>query len=165
MICGSWCSKSSLAKAAGAEVAVQQTDEKWHAAVARSSFASQNAQNTTRSDKFWTFWCSKMVRRCGAKHICQSKCGKHLSEGPILEVPMSKNRTPLWREAHLSVIMHKTPHGRTNFWRSDVQKSHAAVARSTFVSEHVQNTTCSDHLLKVRCPKIARGCCKNRIFG
>ena len=37
-------SKSSLAKAAGAEVAVQQTDEKWHAAVVRSTFASQTVQ-------------------------------------------------------------------------------------------------------------------------
>ena len=52
MIRGSWCSKSSLAKAAGAEVAVQQTGEKWHAAVARSTFVSQNAQNTAVSEPF-----------------------------------------------------------------------------------------------------------------
>ena len=38
MIRGSGCSKSRLAKAAGAEVAVQQRNEKWHAAVARSTF-------------------------------------------------------------------------------------------------------------------------------
>ena len=35
-----------LPKAAGAEVAVQPRNEKWHAAVARSAFVSQNAQNT-----------------------------------------------------------------------------------------------------------------------
>ena len=34
MVCGSGCSKSRLAKAAGAEVAAQQRNEKWHAAVA-----------------------------------------------------------------------------------------------------------------------------------
>ena len=36
--------KSSLAKAAGAEVAVQQTGQKWHAAVAKSTFGSENAK-------------------------------------------------------------------------------------------------------------------------
>ena len=38
-------SKSNLAKAAGAEVALQRTQEKSHAAVARSTFSSQNAKN------------------------------------------------------------------------------------------------------------------------
>ena len=47
MIRGSWCSKSRLAREAGAEVLVQQRNEKSHTAVARSAFASQNAQNTT----------------------------------------------------------------------------------------------------------------------
>ena len=75
--------------------------QKWHAAVARSIFASQNAQNTTISDPFWTFRCSKMARCCGAKHICKSKCGKHRTLGPLFVVPMSKNGTPLWGEAHL----------------------------------------------------------------
>ena len=75
--------------------------QKWHAAVARSTFASQNAQNTTIPDPFWTFRCSKMARRCGAKHMCKSKCGKHHTLGPLFVVPMSKNGTPLWGEAHL----------------------------------------------------------------
>ena len=38
MIRGSGCSKSRFAKAAGAEVTVQHRNEKWHAAVARSTF-------------------------------------------------------------------------------------------------------------------------------
>ena len=75
MMCGSAGSNSRLAKAAGAEVAAQSRQEKlhaavtrsafqvkmyktprlrsrklgcgkWHAAVARSTFASQNVQNT-----------------------------------------------------------------------------------------------------------------------
>ena len=74
MLRGSWCSKSSLAKAAGAEVAVPSRQ--------------------------------------------------------------MKNGTPLWREAHFQVKMYKTPHGRSNFWSSDVQKWHAAVARSTFASQN-----------------------------
>ena len=38
MIRGSGCSNSRLAKAAGAEVAVQQRNKKWQAAEARSTF-------------------------------------------------------------------------------------------------------------------------------
>ena len=87
--------------------------QKWHAAVARSTFASQNAQNTAGSDQFWTFWCSKMAHRCGAKQICKSKCAKHLGEGPILEGPIRKNCTPLWREVHFRIKMCKTPHVRS----------------------------------------------------
>ena len=69
MICGSAGSKSNLVKAAGAEVAFQLGNEKLHAAVARSTFASQNVQ-------------------------------KHSILGPLFEVAMWKNCTPLWREAH-----------------------------------------------------------------
>jgi len=163
MIRGSGCSKSSLAKAVGAEVAVQQTDEKWHAAVARSTFASQNAQNTAGSDQFWTFWCSKTPRHCGDKHICKSKRTKRRGLGPILDVLMLKNATPLWREAHLQVKTHKTPRARTNFGRSDVQKCHAAVARSTFSSQNVQITWVRERFLKFRCPKMARRCGQKRI--
>ena len=43
-----------------------------------------------------------------------------------------KNCTPLWREAHLQVKMHKTHQVRTTFGSWDVEKVHAAVARSTF---------------------------------
>ena len=74
MIWGSGGSKSRLAKAAGAEPAGQMRDEKLHAVVARSTFPSQNVQNTSASDHFWK-----------------------------LEVEMSKKCTPLWREAHFEV--------------------------------------------------------------
>ena len=53
MICGSGGSKRRLAKAAGAEPAGQMRDEKLHAVVARRTFPSQNAQNTTCSEHFW----------------------------------------------------------------------------------------------------------------
>ena len=146
MICGSGGSKSSLAKAAGAEPAGQMRDEKLHAVVARSTFRSQNVQNTPFSDHFWKlrcqksarrcgakahfeqnvqntplsdhFWklrCQKSARRCGAKHISKSKCTKHTVVGPLLEVEMLKKCTPLWREAHFQVKMHKAHHVRTTF--------------------------------------------------
>ena len=70
--------------------------EKVHAIVARSTFPSQNVQNTPFSDHFWKLRCRKSARCCGAKHISKSKCTKHLSIGPLLEVAMSKKCTPLW---------------------------------------------------------------------
>ena len=125
MICGSGGSKSRLAKAAGAEPARQMRDEKLHAVV-------QNVQNTSAPDHFWKLRCQKSARRCVAKHISKSKCTKHLSVGPLLEVEMSKKCTLLWREAHFQVKMYKTPQRRTTFGSCDVEKVHAVVARSTF---------------------------------
>ena len=61
-----------------------------------------------------------------------------------------KNCTPLWREAHVQVKMHKTHHCRTTFGSWDVEKVHAVVARSTFRSQHVKNTR---PLLDVRMSK------------
>ena len=69
-----------------------------------------------------------------------------------------KNCTPLWREAHLQVKMHKTPGSRTTFGSCDVEKVHAVVARSTARSENVQNTSVSDHVWKLRCRKSVRRC-------
>ena len=187
MISGSGGSKSRLAKAAGAEPAVQMRDEKLHAVVARSTFPSQNVQNTPASDHFWKLRCRKSARHCGAKHISKSKCTKHTILGPLLEVEMSKKVhvvvarstfpsqnvqntpapdhfwklrcrksarrccakhiskskytkhhmfapllavemlkkcTPLWREAHFEVKMYKTPHVRATFGASDVASLH-----------------------------------------
>ena len=123
-----------------------------HAVVARSTFPSQNVQNTPASDHFWKLRCRKSARRCGAKHISKSKCTKHTMYGPLLEVEMSKKCTPLWREAHFQVKMYKTHHVRTIFGGSDVEKVYAVVARSTFPkSKCAQNTPCTDHFWRFRC--------------
>ena len=98
--------------------------EKVYAVVARSTFSSQNVQNTPWSDHFWKLRCRKSVRRCGAKHIFKSKCTKHTMVGPLLEVEMSKKCTPLWREAHFEVKMLKTLGVRTTFGGSDVASLH-----------------------------------------
>ena len=96
--------------------------EKVHAVVARSTFWSQNVQNTPASDHFWKLRCRKSTRRCGAKHISKSKCTKHTSVGPLLEVEMSKKCTPLWREAHFQVKSVKNWRSRTTFGSWDVEK-------------------------------------------
>ena len=50
--CGSGGLKSRLAKAAGAETSGEMRDEKLHAVVPRSTFPSQNVQNTSASEHF-----------------------------------------------------------------------------------------------------------------
>ena len=132
--------------------------EKVHAVVARSTFRSQNVQNTPGSDHFWKLRCRKSARRCGAKHISKSKCTKHTSSGPLWEVEMWEKCTPLWREAHFQVKMYKTHQLRTTLGSWDVEKVHAVVARSTFRSENVQSTTCSRHFWRFRCRKSAHRC-------
>ena len=69
-----------------------------------------------------------------------------------------KKCTPLWREAHFQVKMYKAHHSRTTFKSWDVEKVHAVVARSTFPSQNVQNTSAPDHFWKLRCRKSARRC-------
>ena len=67
-----------------------------------------------------------------------------------------KSCTPLWREAHFQVKMYKAHQRRSTSRSCDVDKVHAVVARSTFPSENVKSTTCSDHFWKLRCRKPKR---------
>ena len=53
-------SKSRLAKAAGAESCGQRRNQKLHAAVARSTFSSENVQNAACSDHFEV----EMLKNC-----------------------------------------------------------------------------------------------------
>ena len=47
------------------------------------------------------------ARHCGAKHVAKTKCTKHTSFGPCLEVEILKKCTPFWREAHFQVNVQK----------------------------------------------------------
>ena len=117
MICGSGGSKSRLARAAGAEPAEQMRDEKLHAVVARSTFRSQNVQNTPGSDHFWKLRCRKSARRCGAKHISKSKCTKHTRFGPFLEVEMSKKCHAVVARSTFRSQHVKNTRGSDHFWK------------------------------------------------
>ena len=93
--------------------------KKVQAVVARSTFRSQNVQNTPCSDHFWKLRCWKSARCCGGKHISKSKCTKHTSFEPLLEVAMSKKCTLLWREAMRSTFRSqkcKKLTGTEHFW-------------------------------------------------
>ena len=54
--------------------------------------------------------------------------------------------------------MHQTHQPRSTLESWDVEKVHAAVARSTFRSQHVQNTPCLEHFWKFTCRKSAHRC-------
>ena len=161
MICGSGGSKSNLTKAAGAEPASQMKDEKVHAIVARSTFPSQNVQNTPTSEHFWKLSCRKSARGCGAKHISTSKCTKHEGVGPLLEVELSVKCTPLWREAHFQVKNVQNTPTSEHFWKLSCRKS----ARSCG-AKHISKSKCTKHegvgpLLEVepsvKCTPLWRG--------
>ena len=154
--------------------------EKVHAVVARSTFPSQNVQNTPGPDHFWQLRCRKSARRCGAKHISKSKCTKHHMFAPLLEVRMLKKCTPLWREAHFEVKMYETPHVRATFGGSDVETRRCGakhISKSTWTKhtsvgpllevemskkctplwrQNVQNTRGSDHFWRFRCRFASR---------
>ena len=80
MICGSGVGRKagSLKRRVRSHLARWEM-KKLHAIVARSTFRSQNAQNTPAPDHFWKLRCRKIARRCGAKHISKSKCTKKSS--------------------------------------------------------------------------------------
>ena len=48
-------------------------------------------KNTPAPDHFWKLRCRKSARHYGAKRIWKSKCAKHTSSGPLLEVEMLKS--------------------------------------------------------------------------
>jgi len=107
-----------------------------HAVVARSTFPSQNVQNTSLSDHFWKLRCRKSARRCGAKHIPKSKCRTTFGSCDVEKV-------------HAVVA-------RSTFWSQNVQ--------STPFSDHFWKLRCwksarrcgAKHILKSKCTKYTR---------
>ena len=70
----------------------------------------------------------------------------------------------MWREAHVKVKKYKAPQLRKLFRNWDVEKAHAAVARSAFPSENVQKTWTSERFWKLRCLISARSCGAKHIW-
>ena len=103
------------------------------------------AQNTV----FFQWFVAQEGRKVGS---LKRRVRSQLATGAM------KNCTPLWREAHFQVKRYKTPQVRTTFGSWDVEKVHAVVAWSTFVSEKAKNTSSSGHFWKLRCRKSARRC-------
>ena len=129
MICGSGGSKSRLAKAAGAEPSGQMRDEKLHAVVARSTFPSQNAQNTNHLHAVWR---------------------STLKFGSSDHFWMSKKCTPLWREAHFEVKMYKTHQVSDHFWKLRCRKSVRRCGAKHISKSKVQKTEAFGHFWTFR---------------
>ena len=131
-------------KAAGAEPSGQMRNKKLHAAGARNTFPSQNAQNTSTQDNSWKSTCRKSTPVWCEAHF-EVKMLKHLSFGTLLGIELSKKCTPLRREAHVQFNMYKTHQRRSTFGGWAVEEVHGVVAPSTFRSQNVQNTPGSEH--------------------
>ena len=150
-------------KRRGAEPAGQMRDEKLHAVVARSTFPSQNVQNTPFSDYFWKLRCRKSARRCGAKHISKSKCIKHLSFGPLLEVAMLKKvHAVVVRSTCPCQNVQNTTCFATTFGGSRCWKSASRCGAKHISKSKVLKTDGLGPLLEVqmskKCRKSARRC-------
>ena len=76
-------------------------------------------------------WEIKNCRSCGAKRVLKTTRSKHLILGALLEVEI----WDVGKVHAFQVKTYKTHHVRSTFGTWDVQKVHAAVARSTFRSQ------------------------------
>ena len=84
--------------------------EKVRAIVARSTFPSQNVQNTPGSEHFWKLRCRKSARRCGTKHISKSKgTQKHQGRSTFGSWDVEKVRAVVARSTFPNQKVHKTP--------------------------------------------------------
>ena len=80
----------------------------------------REARLETKMNKTWKFRCRNNARQCGTKHTSISKRTNHTSFGPLLDAEMSKNWTPLQREADFQIKSVGRWRIRTIFARSDV---------------------------------------------
>ena len=123
MICGSGGSKSRLAKAAGAEPAGHRSDEKLHAVVARSTFPSQNVQNTLGSDLLLEVEMSKKCTPLWREAHFQVKSVKNWrSRTTFGSCDVEKVQAIVARSTFRSQNVQSTP-GPDHFWKLRCRKS------------------------------------------
>ena len=123
--------------------------EKVHALVVRSTCRSQVQTNTLALDHFWKLRCRKSVRPCGAKkkrsqNVQNTPCSDHFWK---LRCPKSARRCGA---KHMSKSKGTKHSSSGPLLEVAMSKKCTAVARSTFRSQNVKNTT-SDHFLTFRC--------------
>ena len=127
----------------------QRWEESEEKRVRRQKIQMREKVGKSRNTVFFQWFVAPEGRKVGS---LKRRVRSQLATGAM------KNCTPLWREAHFEVKSVKNWRSRTTFGSWDVEKVHAVVARSTFWSQHVQNTPFSDHFWKFRCRKSARRC-------
>ena len=91
-----------------------------HAVVARSTFPSQNVQNTCVSEYVWKLRCRKVdavvtQSTFRSQHVQNTSVSEQ-----VRKVKLRKNTHRYARETHFQVKMYKIHHVRTTFKRSNV---------------------------------------------
>ena len=76
----------------------------------------------------------KIARGCGGKHICKSKCTKHIMFGALLEFWCRKSARCCGAK-HISKSSVKTWRVRSTLGSWDIEKVNAVLAQSTFRSQ------------------------------
>ena len=99
------------------------------AKVRRKKIHTRQMLEKSRNAVFFKWFVCRVSRKVG---LLKRRVQSHVVRGQI------RNCTLLWRKAHLQVKMYKARRVRSTFWSSDVEKLHAAVAKSAFASEHVR---------------------------
>ena len=128
--------------------------EKVHAVVARSTFPSQNVQNTLGPDHFLEVEMSKKCTPLWREAHFEFKTHKthhvRTTFGSCDSCDVEKVHA-VEREAHFEVKMYKALQLRTAFGSCDVEKVHAVVARSTFRSQKCKKLMGLEHFWTFRC--------------
>ena len=94
-------------------------NQKVHAAVAQSRFRCQNAENTSRSDRFWKLSWWRNAPIVGRSTFPSQNVQADTRFGTLFEVETSRKCTPLWCEAHFQVKSGKNWRVQCTFGRSD----------------------------------------------
>ena len=139
MICGSGGSKSRLAKAAGAEPSGQMRDEKVHAVVARSTFRSENVQNTPGPDHFWKLRCQKSARLWREAHFEVKMYKTHQCRITFGSWDVEKVHAVVARSTFRSQNVQSTPVSY-HFWKLRCQKSARGCG-----AKHISKSKCTKH--------------------
>ena len=154
MICGSGGSKSRLAKAAGAEPAGQMRDEKVHAVVARSTFPSQNVQNTSGRTTFGSCDVEKVhavVARSTfrSQNVQNTPCSDHFWK---LRCRKSARRCGAKHISKSKCTKHTQ--GSDHFWKLQMSKKCTPLWREAHFEVKMYKTLQgSDHFWKLQMSK------------
>ena len=108
--------------------------------LARSTFASQNVQNTWCSEHFWKLRCRKSARRCGAKHISEVKMTKTLGFRTTFgSSDLEKVHGIVARSTFPSQNVQNAPRS-DHFWKLRCRKSARRCG-----AKHISKSKCTKH--------------------
>ena len=140
MICGSGGSKSRLAKAAGAEPSGQMRDEKLHAIVAQSTFASEKAKTPHVRSAFGSCDVEKVQAVVARSTFpSQNVQSRHTILRPLLEVEMLKSARRCGAKPFRSQHVQNTLRSEHS-WKLRCSKS---VRRCG--AKHISKSKCTKH--------------------